>query len=251
MHTRAPLIQTPSSLRTFWKRNSVRRVACGAVRRARQSVPSRWSTHMYPMCIWESFESSWSEEQGLMVGGILLVAHMFYFLSFLSMRSAFVPSLNLTVPRFRAVVIGKRKKMYEELFQCFFSVAAANGMAAPRAAGGADGMARPRRVPFVSTTMDLEMAKQPLGLLKAMARGFGGQSIDNRARAIGCGVQFKRFLLTACENNQQDPFSQGWCTCETRTWSVTWPTCGRSCRPRRASKSAKERPRQPTSSAGC
>jgi len=143
--------------------------------------------------------------QGLTVGGILLVAHVLCFLSFLSMRSAFVPSLNLTVPLFRAMVIGKKEEMYEELFQCFFRVAAANGLVAPRAAGGADGGARPGRVAFVSATMDFEMA-QHLGLFKAMARVFGGQPTDYHGRAIGCGVHFKRFLLKSCGNNQRDPF---------------------------------------------
>jgi len=157
------------------------------------------------MCIRESVKISWSEEQGLTVGGILLVAHVLCFLSFLSMRSAFVPSLNLTVTLFRAMVNGKKEEMYEELFQCFFRVAAANGLVAPRAEDGTDGRARPGRVPFVSATMDFEMA-QHLGLFKAMARVFGGQPTDYHGRAIGCGVHFKRFLLKACGNNQRDPF---------------------------------------------
>ena len=122
-------------------------------------------------------------------------------------RSAFVHSLNQTVMLIREMVIGKTAEMYEELFACYFRTAAANGLAAPRAAGGAaaEAKARPGRVRFVSATMDFETA-QNLGLFTWLARVSGGESTDYHGRAIACGVHFKWCLLKPCGNNLRDPF---------------------------------------------
>jgi len=118
--------------------------------------------------------------------------------------SACVTSLNKAVTLFRAMVIGKSTGVYEELFEYFFRVAAANGLVGPRVGGAADDP-RPSRAPFVSATMNFETA-QHQGFFRALARVFGGQPQEYRGRVVGCGVHFKRFLLAPCGNDLRDPF---------------------------------------------
>lgn len=120
---------------------------------------------------------------------------------------AFVLSLNRAFTLFRAMVIGKSADVYEELFEFYFRMAAANGLVGPlagTAAGNGDSPV-PQRAPFVSATMDFETA-QHHGFFRGAARVFGGQPGDYRGRVVGCGVHFKRFLLAPCGNNMRDPF---------------------------------------------
>ncbi|KAK1858548.1 hypothetical protein I4F81_001149 [Pyropia yezoensis] len=119
---------------------------------------------------------------------------------------AFVQSLNRSVTIFRAMVIGTTADMYEELFEQYFRVAAANGLAAPRISDReSGGGARQQRTPFVSVTMDFETG-QHIGCFRALARVFGGQPENYHGRVVGCSVHFKRFLLGPCGNNLDDPF---------------------------------------------
>eukprot|EP00170_Pyropia_yezoensis_P001768 contig_7579_g1772 len=115
-------------------------------------------------------------------------------------------SLNRSVTIFRAMVIGTTADMYEELFEQYFRVAAANGLAAPRISDReSGGGARQQRTPFVSVTMDFETG-QHIGCFRALARVFGGQPENYHGRVVGCSVHFKRFLLGPCGNNLDDPF---------------------------------------------
>lgn len=107
-------------------------------------------------------------------------------------------------------MIGKTTAMYETLFETFFSSAAASGLVAPagpEAASGGSTEGR-RKTPFVSITMDFEIA-QHNGFFLAMSRVFGGQASDYYGRAIGCGVHYKRFLLPLVGKNVRDQFFLG------------------------------------------
>lgn len=133
------------------------------------------------------------------------LARVRLFLSFCAV-SAFVQSLNRSVTVVRAMVIGKTADMYEELFEHYVRVAAANGLGGPQASGReSGGGARVQRTPYISITMDFETG-QHIGCFRALARVYGGQSVDYHGRVVGCGVHFKRFLLGPCGNDMDDRF---------------------------------------------
>ncbi|OSX73474.1 hypothetical protein BU14_0345s0006 [Porphyra umbilicalis] len=115
-----------------------------------------------------------------------------------------VYSLNRAVVVLRAMVIGKCREMYSEIFSFYFRNAMMHGLDAPVAVVVAPGRPRAKK-PFVAVLLDFETAEHD-GAFRAMSRTFGGSPADFHGRSIGCRVHFIGFLLKKCGNDIHHPF---------------------------------------------
>jgi len=138
-----------------------------------------------------------------------------------------VYSLNRAVVVLRAMVIGKCREMYSEIFSFYFRNAMMHGLdapvkvprtppfgspppspvsAPPVEVAPVVAPGRPRaKTPFVAVLLDFETAEHD-GAFRAMSRTFGGSPADFHGRSIGCRVHFIGFLLKKCGNDIHHPF---------------------------------------------